>query len=51
MPDLVFMLGEPERDKPEIWIKRPHQYRVAYMKPLSSKCQKVENLDAGGSSP
>ena len=32
VPDLVFMPGELERDKPEIWVKRLDQYRVAYMK-------------------
>ena len=46
VPDLVFMPGELERDKPEIWVKRPDQYRVA----LSGKHQKVENPDAGGGS-
>ena len=51
VPDLVFMLGELERDKPEISVKRPDQYRVAYMKLLSSKRQKVENPDSGGGSP
>ena len=51
VPDLVFMPGELERDKPEIWVKRLDQYRVAYMKLLSGKRQKVENPDAGGGSP
>ena len=51
VPDLVFMPGEPERDKPEIWVKRPDQYRVAYMKLLSGKRKKVENPDAGGGGP
>ena len=32
VPDLVFMPREPEKDKPEIWVKRLDQYRVAYMK-------------------
>ena len=32
---LVFMPGELERDTLEIWVKRPDQYRVAYMKLLS----------------
>ena len=49
--DLVFMPGELERDKPEIWVKRLDQYRVAYMKLPSGKRQKVENPDAGGGSP
>ena len=48
--DLVFMPGELERDKPDIWVKRLDQYRVAYMKLLSGKRQKVENPDAGGGS-
>ena len=48
MPNLVFMPSEPERDKPEIWVKRPDQYRVAYMKLLSGKRQRVENPDAEG---
>ena len=48
VPDLVFMPGELERDKPEIWVKRLDQYRVAYMKLLSGKREKVENPDAGG---
>ena len=51
VPDLVFMPGDLERDKPEIWIKRLDQYRVAYMKLLSGKRQKVENPDARGGSP
>ena len=51
VPDLVFMPGELERDKPEIWVKQPDQYRVAYMKLLSPKRQKVENPNAGGGSP
>ena len=50
VPDLVFMPGELERDKPEIRVKRLDQYRVAYMKPLSGKRQKVENPDAVGGS-
>ena len=50
VPDVVFMPGEPERDKPEIWVKWLDQYRVAYMKLLSSKRQKVENPDTGGGS-
>ena len=37
VPDLVFMPGELEKDKPEIWVKRLDQYRVAYMKLLSGK--------------
>ena len=41
MPDLVFMPGELEKDKPEIWVKRLDQYRVAYMKLLSGHRQKV----------
>ena len=48
---MVFMPGELERDKPEIWVKRLDQYRVAYMKLLAGKRQKVENPDAGGGSP
>ena len=48
VPNLVFMPSEPERDKPEISVKRPDQYRVAYMKLLLGKRQRVENLDAGG---
>ena len=51
MPDLVFMPGELERDKLEIWVKRLDKYRVAYMKLLPGKRQKVENPDAGGGSP
>ena len=50
VPDLVFVPGEPERDKPQIWIKRLDQYRVAYMKLPSGKRQKVENPDTGGGS-
>ena len=34
VPDLVFMRGEPERDKPDIWVKRLDHYRVACMKLL-----------------
>ena len=48
MPDLVFMPGELERDKPEISVKRLDQCRVAYMKLLSGKHQKMESPDAGG---
>ena len=51
VPDLVLMPGELERDKLEIWVKRLDQYRVAYMKLLSGKRQKVENPDAGGGGP
>ena len=35
VPDVVFMPREPEKDKPEIWVKRLDHYRVAYMKLLS----------------
>ena len=48
VPDLVFMPGELEKDKPEISVKRLDQYRVAYMKLLSGKRQKVENSEGGG---
>ena len=41
--DLVFMLGELERHKPEILVKRPDQYMVAYMKLLLGKRHTVEN--------
>ena len=51
VPDLVFMRGELERDKPEIWVKRLDQYRVAYMKLLSGKRQKVQKSEGGGGSP
>ena len=51
VPDLVFMRGELGRDKPEIWVKRLDQYRVACMKLLSGKRQKVENSEGGGGSP
>ena len=51
VPDLVFMPGELEKDKPEIWVKRLDPYRVAYMKLLSGKQQKVDNSDGGGGSP
>ena len=50
VPDLVFMPGELERDKPEICVKRLDGYRVAWMTLLSGKRQKVENPDAGGGS-
>ena len=46
--DLVFMLGEPERHKPEILVKRPDQYMVAYMKLLLGKRHTVENPHKGG---
>ena len=49
--DLVFIPGQVERDKHEIWVKRPDQYRVAYMNLLSGKCHKVENSEGGGGSP
>ena len=48
VPDLVFMPSELERDKPKIWVKGLDQYRVACMKLLSGKRQKVETPDAGG---
>ena len=51
VPDVVFMPGELERDKPKIWVKRLDQHRVAYMKLPSGKRQKVENPDAEGGSP
>ena len=51
VPELVFMPGELERDKPEIWVKQLDQYRVAYMKLLSGKHRKVENPHAGGGNP
>ena len=51
LPNLVFSLGELEKDKPEIWVKRLDQYRVAYMKVLPGKGQKVENSEGGGGSP
>ena len=51
VPDLVFMPGELEKDKLEIWVKRLDQYRVAYMKLLSGKRQKVESSDGGAGSP
>ena len=50
VPNLVFMPSGLERDKPEIWVKRLDQYRVAYMKLLSGKHQRVEKPDAGGGS-
>ena len=51
VPDLVFMPRELEKEKPEIWVKRLDQYRVAYMKLLLGKRQKVESCDGGGGSP
>ena len=45
------MRGELERDRLEICLKRLDQYRVAYMKLLSGKHQKVENPEASGGSP
>ena len=51
VPELVFMPGALEKDKPEIWVKRLDQYRMADMKLLSDKRQKVENFDGGGRSP
>ena len=48
---LVFMPRELNKDKPEILVKVLDQYRVAHMKLLSGKCQKVENPEAGTSSP
>ena len=51
VPDLPFLRGEPEGDKPEIWVKRLHQCRVAYMKLLSGKRQKVDNSEGGGGIP
>ena len=32
---VVFMPREPEKDKPKIWVKRPDQYRVAYIQGFS----------------
>ena len=49
--DLVFMPGELEKDKLESWVKRLDQYRVAYIKLLSGKRQKVVNSGGGGGSP
>ena len=49
--DLVFMLGELEKNTPDMWVKRLDQYRVAYIKLLSGKRQKVENPNGGGASP
>ena len=37
VPNLVFIPGDLDKDKPEIWVKRLDQYRVAYMKLLSGK--------------
>ena len=51
VPDLVFRPGELQKGKPELWVKRLDQYRVAYMKLLSGKRQKVENPDGGGANP
>ena len=48
VPDLVFIPGELEKVKNEIWVKRLDQYRVAYMKMPTRKRQKVERLDRGG---
>ena len=31
VPDMVFIPGELEKDKNEIWVKRLDEYRVAYM--------------------
>ena len=50
VPDQVSMPGEPEKDKPEMWVKRLDEYRVACMKLLSGKGQKVEISDGGGGS-
>ena len=48
VPDLP---GELEKDKPEIRVKRLDQYRVACMKLLTGKRQKVDISDRGGGSP
>ena len=39
---LVFILGELQKDKNEIWVKRLDQYRVACMKMLTGKRQRVD---------